>query len=143
MDLIKKKHGPLCHSTINEPLFNDSDDVTIIEKCPPGELHMLCGFVNHIFWDGLVPLIGRQQALEWPLSLNLISKNYHGEVFEVNACRKMLKNADCLLQLPNISKSILLQYVSTIKAMDNVVHQASSTTIKPGLNASILHLKNV
>ena len=77
----KKKHGPLCHSTINEPLFNDSDDVTIIEKCPPGELHMLCGFVNHIFWDGLVPLIGRQQALEWPLSLNLISKNYHGEVF--------------------------------------------------------------
>ena len=55
----KKKYGPLCHSTINDPLFNDLDDVTIIEKCQPGKLYMLCGFVNHIFWDGLVPLIGR------------------------------------------------------------------------------------
>ena len=87
-----------------------------------------------------MPLIGRQQALEWPLSLNLMSKNYHGEVFEGNSCRKLLKNADCLLQMPNISKSVLLPYVSTIKAMDNVVHQAFSTTIKPGLNASILNL---
>ena len=65
----KKKHGPLIHSTINEPLFIYSYDVTIIEKCPPGELHMLCGFFNHIFWDGLVPHIGRQQALEQPFFL--------------------------------------------------------------------------
>ena len=69
MDLIKKKHGPLCYSTINAPLFNYSDDVTIIEKCPPGELHMLCGFLKHILWDGLVPHIEIQQALARPFFL--------------------------------------------------------------------------
>ena len=43
--------------------------------------------------------------------------------------------------MPNIYKSVLLPYVSTIKEMNNVVHQELSTTIKPGLNASILHFK--
>ena len=136
----KIKHGKLCHSTVNEPLFNEPNAMTVVEKCPPGELHMLCGFVNHLFWDGLVPLLGRARALKWPLSLNLISKNYHGDIFEGNACRKLLKNADSLLQIRHDSKLELLPFVSSLKAMDKVVHQVFSPTIKPGLDSTLAHL---
>ncbi|CAH1104321.1 unnamed protein product [Psylliodes chrysocephalus] len=36
------------------------------------------------------------KALLWPKKLNIISKGYHGEVFEENACRILLKEAERL-----------------------------------------------
>lgn len=84
------------HSVINPPLFSENDERLVIEKCIIPELHILQGFTNHLFWKGLVPLLGREKALVWPLKLKVISKNYHGEVFEGNACRKLIKNADKL-----------------------------------------------
>lgn len=81
-----------CHSTVNAPLFQEPDDMPVIEKCVVPELHVMQGIVNHIFWKGLVPLLGREKALIWPRHLKLISKSYHGDSFEGNACRKMLKN---------------------------------------------------
>ena len=68
----------------------------VLQKCVIPELHGLQGFVNHLFWKGLVPLLGKEKALMWPKKLNLFSKNYHGDAFERNACRKLLKNADML-----------------------------------------------
>lgn len=61
-----KKHAKECHSTINPPLFNEDDNIYIIQKCVIPELHILQGCVNHLFWNGLVPLVGRQKALIWP-----------------------------------------------------------------------------
>ena len=55
----RNKYGKLCLSTVNRPLFDEPDDMTLVEKCLPGDLHMFCGFVNHMFWDGLVPLLRR------------------------------------------------------------------------------------
>lgn len=83
------KYSQGCHSTINPPLFIESDDITVIEKCVIPDLHILMGFVNHVFWKGLVPLLGKDKALLWPTKLKLISKNYHGDAFEGNACRKL------------------------------------------------------
>ena len=53
-----KKNANKSRSTINPPLFDEADNVFVIEKCVPPELHILQGFVNHLFWDGLVPLLG-------------------------------------------------------------------------------------
>lgn len=92
----RKENAKECQSTVNLPIFSEDDDVYVIEKCIIPELHVLQGFVNHLFWKGLVLLLGRERALMWPKKMNLISKNYHGEVFEGNACRKLLKNADKL-----------------------------------------------
>lgn len=61
-----KKYAMQCHNTINAPLFNEDKDKYVIEKCLIPELHILQGFVNHMFWDGLVPLLGRENALIWP-----------------------------------------------------------------------------
>lgn len=104
--------------------------MTVIEKCVMPELHILQGLVNHIFWKGLVPLLGKEKALTWPRHLKLISKNYHGDSFEGNACRKMLKESDFLFseevcghiggQLP------MVPYVSAFKALDKIVHDCFS-----------------
>lgn len=139
---IRKDYGNFCsagknkkkskefHSCINMPLFNEEDDMYVIEKCPIPELHVLQGFVNHVFWDGLVPLLGKDKALLWPKKLNLIAKNYHGEVFEGNACRVLLKNADGLNDpeiCENVGKLCLVPFISTLKSMDKVVNCCFST----------------
>ena len=85
-----KKYAKECRSCINPPLFDEDNKVCVFEKCVPPELHLLQGFVNHLFWDGLVPLLGRENALLWPKKLKLIAKNYQGDVFEGNACRKLI-----------------------------------------------------
>ena len=76
-----KKYAMDAHSCINQPLFEEDDDVFIIEKCIPPELHLLQGFVNHLFWDGIVPLLGKEKALLWPKMLKLVPKNYQGDIF--------------------------------------------------------------
>lgn len=92
----QKKYAKECHSTVNLPFFDEDNDVYVIQKCVIPELNILQGIVNHLFWKGLVPLLGREKALLWPKKLKLIPKNYQGEIFEGNACRKLLKEADRL-----------------------------------------------
>jgi hypothetical protein len=36
------------------------------EKVIIPELHIIQGFVNHLFWDGIVPLLGRENSMKWP-----------------------------------------------------------------------------
>lgn len=129
LDITKKKSKE-CHSTVNEPLFNEEDDVCVIEKCVIPELHILQGFVNHLFWNGLVPLLGRERALVWPKKLNLISKNYHGDIFEGNACRRLLKESDRLFDLDVLGNVMPIQiqpFVSVFKSMNKVVESCFST----------------
>ena len=38
--LAKKKQAKYCYSTVNLPLFKESDDTLIIEKCIIPELHL-------------------------------------------------------------------------------------------------------
>lgn len=92
-----KKQAKICNSTVNESLILESDECYVLNKCIIPELHILQGFVNHLFWDGLVPLVGRESALVWPKKIHLVSKGYHGEVFEGNACRTLLKNTVSLI----------------------------------------------
>lgn len=118
-----------CNSTINLPLFIEDDSVFVIDKCVIPELHVLQGVVNHVFWDGLVPLLGRERALIWPKKLKLIANNFHGEAFEGNACRKLLKEADGLKD-PNIYGELgelgILPFIIFLKSMNKVVDDCFS-----------------
>ncbi|GLV46572.1 hypothetical protein CBL_20877, partial [Carabus blaptoides fortunei] len=76
-----KKYAKECHSA----------------KCVLPELHLLQGFTNHLFWNGIVPAVGREKALLWPSKLKLVAKNYQCEIFEGNACQKLLQESDKLL----------------------------------------------
>lgn len=130
-DKIKAK-AKECHSTINEPLFVEEENVYVIQKCVIPELHVIQGYVNHVFWDGLVPLVGEEKALIWPKKFHLMFQNYHGRVFEGNACRKLLKEADALLDpsiYSTVGKLALVPYVSAFNAMNKVVENCFSSKV--------------
>ena len=130
VDLGKKKNlSKNCYSTINKLLFTEDKDLRILEKCIIPELHVMQGFVNHLFWDGLVSLVGREKALLWPMKLNLISKKYHGEIFEGNACRILLKEADKLNDkeiYKDTSIFALMPYITAFKIMNKIVNSCFS-----------------
>lgn len=139
------KYSKECHSTINMPLFVERDDITVLEKCIIPELHILLGFVNHLFWDGLIPLLEEEEALMWPKSLGLIPKNYHGKCFEGGACRKLLKEAD-KLNNPRIYKNggcfAIVPYINAFKAMNKVVNCCfKSDKVGEGLNEHLKELR--
>lgn len=127
-----------CHSTINLPLLEENDNVFVLDKCIIPELHILQGFVNHLFWNGLVPLVGEERALIWPTELKMISKNYQGRVFEGNACRKLLKEADKLNDKRIFQEKgplALVPYIAAFKAMDEMVKFCFSVKdIDPDVN---------
>lgn len=136
-----KKNSKEFHSTINLPLFTESDDITVLEKCVIPELHVLMGFVNHLFWKGLVPLLGKDKALIWPKKLKLISKNYHGDCFEGNACRKLLKEAHKLND-PEIYETVgylkIIPFTNAFVIMNKVVDCSfTSGKVGPELNVHL------
>lgn len=70
----------------------------------------------------------------WPKKHNISSKSYQGEIFEGNACRKLLQEADSLND-PKIYKEVgffrILPFISTFKAMNKLVTNSFSVR-KPG-----------
>ena len=115
-----RKKAKLCNSTVESSLLHEDPELRVIDKCPPEELHMMQGFVNHTFWKGLCKVIGREKALEFPKLLGCAKQDYHGEVFEGNACREMLRMQDRRV-LGDVSPLKVLPYVRTYKAMDKLV----------------------
>ena len=83
------KKAKFVNSTIHKNLLDEDPQCLILAKCPPSELHILQGFVNHVFFDGLVNVIGYEKALNFPKLFNAISKHYHGDCFEGTACREI------------------------------------------------------
>lgn len=125
-----KKMAYTFHSTINEPFFFEDNTKYVLQKCIIPELHILQGLVNHLFFDGLVPLLGLDKALLWPKKLKLIPKSYHGDIFEGNACRQLLKKADHLNDpeiYENVGSLRLVPFINTLKAFDKIVHNFFST----------------
>ena len=43
-----------CRSTINKALFEEDDNIKVIDKCVLPQLHLMQDFVNHMFFNGLV-----------------------------------------------------------------------------------------
>lgn len=102
----------------------------VLQKCILPELHLLQGFTNHLFWNGIVPLVGREKALLWPTKLMLVAKNYQGEIFEGNACRKLLQQSDKLLDIEiyeHVGPFKIHPYVAAVKTMNKIVHDCFST----------------
>ena len=105
----------------------------------------MTGFVNHLFWNGIVPLVGRERALLWPKKLGIISKNYHGEIFEGNACRELLEQSDKLNDKDiygNLGEYILKPFINCFKTMDKIVTSCFSMKRKDdNLSNNINELK--
>ena len=119
-----RKKGMFSHSTVASSVLKADGNVRVLDKCPLDELHILTGFVNHTFFKGLVPAVGYEVAMKWPKILNLVTKDYHGEVFEGNACRKLLSSTSTLIKLiesGDIPREIAEPYVNLYISMDKLV----------------------
>lgn len=127
-----------CHSTVNASLVVEEPSVTVLETYILPELHSILGFVNHIFFDGLCPLLTKEKALIWPMNLHLIPKGYHGSIFEGNQCRALIAKAE-FLRDPEILGAIQSEpdkadakakvdlYIDCIKSFDKVVNASFSS----------------
>ena len=119
-----KSEATFCGSMINPSPLKENDAIRFLDKCPPDELHLLEGFVNHSFFKGIVPILGYNPATKWPTNLGIVSKDYHGEVFEGNACRKLLKTPEHLRDtevLVEVDKGFVEPFISLFQTMDKLV----------------------
>ena len=61
-------------------------------------------------------------------AFKVIAKNYQGEIFEGNACRKLIENSDRLLD-PELGNDpfLVMPYVVVLRNYNKVVHDCFST----------------
>lgn len=107
--------------------------MNLLETCVIPELHVLQGFVNHLFWNGIVNILFGEWALLWPRKCNLASKNYHGEMFEEIGCNELCKKADRLNDPGICNDATLLSiplFISAFKSMYKFVHISFSSKLK-------------
>lgn len=71
-----------------------------------------------------MPLLSSERALVWPKIVCGISKNYHGDALEGNACTKLLKHRD---------KHKLLEH-----EICGQVGSLNYVCLRPWINSSIL-----
>lgn len=79
--------------------------------------------------------------------MNVVVKNYHGESFGGNACRKMLKESDKLND-PEIYKAVgyfkIAPFIANFKAMNKILNCSfTSGKVGPSLNSHIDELRRV
>ena len=48
----------------NKALFEENNSTFVIDKCVMPELHVMQGITAHLFWDGVVSVIGTEKASE-------------------------------------------------------------------------------
>ncbi|CAH0547201.1 unnamed protein product [Brassicogethes aeneus] len=116
----------LAFTTPNFPFF--LFDLLVIVALGNGEISDMLGSLD-------VKGPGKDEALKWPKKLNLISKSYQGDLFEGNACRKLLENPDSLLACGivfNGEKTALhlVPIIESLKAFDKIVEMCFSSKRK-------------
>ena len=90
------KDAKKIHNCTNPCLLKEDPSMPVLEKYIVPELHLILGFVDHIF-TGIKKLVGTERASLWPAQEHLVAKGYHGGTLEGNACRALLKLGEKLI----------------------------------------------
>ena len=123
------KEAKFFYNCVNPCLLEEEKEVRVYEKFILPELHLILGFVSYVM-NSLEKLVGLERANLWPAKQNLVPKGYHGGSLEGDACRKLLKLGDKLLDpeiLGPVSAIQMQPIVHAVKCMDKVVSAAFST----------------
>ena len=105
---------------VHEPLLHEDDDTKVIEAVPLPQLHLLLGVVNMLYKK--LSSVWENGADKWTTELNVTQNAMHGGEFNGNACRKLLKNADCLEHLATEANHFgAMPIIKCFKAFDKVV----------------------
>lgn len=76
------------YSCVGKPLHMFPPDEQIDEYVPPPELHIFTGVFNNLYNQLEAVFPG---AEKWYKSYHVIRASYHGDVFEGNACHRLLQ----------------------------------------------------
>ena len=103
------------------------------------ELHLLLGVVNHLFKILKTAWI---EAVKWPAALHIQLSPYHEGQFDGNECRKLLKNAGVLQQLPytNLVPNIF-HIIEAFKSFNLVVKACFGFILQPDFAERIENFK--
>lgn len=119
------------HNCLNPCILHEDLSMKILNKYIVPELHLILGFVDHV-WKAVARLVGKERACLWPSRENLVPKGYQGGTLEGNACRKLLKLGDKLLDpeiLGNVPAAKMKTLVHAVKCMDKLVTACFSTNV--------------
>ena len=136
-----RKDARYYNNCINPCLLKEDPSTPVLEKYIVPELHLILGFVDHVF-SGVKKLVGIERASLWPSREHLVVKGYQGGTLEGNACNALLKLGNKLLDdeiLGDVPQSKMLPYVNAINCMNKLVNACFSTKL---VNGSIDKLVN-
>ena len=91
----KKQDIQIYDNTINHPLIDGDDSVSVLDVCNVPELHLYTELVN-LLWNKLASLWGEENWEPFPRAHSLIQVKIHGGEFEGNQCRQLLRLTDVL-----------------------------------------------
>ena len=74
--------------------MDEDDDVLVLDRIPPPELHLLMGVVNHII--ALMIKIWTDRILNWLRSKGIHRHGYNGGGLDGNNSKKLLACLDIL-----------------------------------------------
>ena len=116
------------------PILRCTDDIRVLEKFPPPELHLIIGIVAKIFneltkkWDG---------TEKWLLEIHIDQESYHGGAFTGNSAKKLLNNISKREEIAEEEMEICQPFIDAFKAFEKVVDACFGMELTDGFQNSI------
>lgn len=138
---VDKKDAKLYGNVIHPPIISDNfdDSTSVIEVIPPPELHLLIGPVNTLYneLEQIWP-----QSQDWLKACNVKKTEYHGESFEGNESRALLRNVDRLEELLPATDLKVRRYCIAFKSLNEVVGACYGYELHPDYKEKIKNFTN-
>ena len=126
---------PKFHLSVKEnPALPCEDEMKVLEKVVPPELHYLLRALNHI-WDCLGKVWQRainateNPATQFAISVNAVPASYHGQDFKGDACHRLLKSLDKLEAA--VPPTVDPLFVKCLRDLDRLVGSCFSVAGPP------------
>ena len=95
---------------INPPIIAFPNETRVMNVLPPAELHLMLGTVNYLF--DLLETKCKEASQNWMKQCHLKSQHYHGQCFNGNECKKLLKNIHLLQDIMPLGfRDIVLAFI--------------------------------
>lgn len=126
-------------NSLHLPILRCADDIRVLEKFPPPELHLMIGIVSKLFnelmkkWDG---------AEKWLSEIHVDQESYHGGSFTGNSAKKLLKNINKLEEIAEEEMEVCQSFVDAFKSFEKVVDACFGMDLTDGFQASIQEFHN-
>jgi hypothetical protein len=123
---------------VGYPLLSDADNILVLDKMPPPELHLLLGLVNHIYnsLEKEWPEVER-----WAVELGISRRHQPAFSFAGNQCRLLLRKLDVLKSLSPPRK--VFKFIEAFEKLNDVVAACFSHSLHHDYKVKIHQFETV